>query len=59
MRDNDLRRVCDLLYWHKTGKRNRATRTFKDEFSLIRFAAYAIPILAHHGYIDHAEEDEG
>lgn len=58
MRDKDLRRVAETVYWHRTGQRPQTFQSAKHEWSAIRFMDWALRVLAHEGYVA-AKDDDG
>lgn len=56
MRDKDLRRIAEHVLLHMEKPQAEPIRGNKLAWSYIRFARWAIPILAKHGYIEAEEE---
>lgn len=53
----DIRRISEHVVLHMDKPQNEPMRGSKLPWAYIRFAAWAIPILMHHGYIG-SEGDE-
>ena len=51
IRDRDIRRVAQAIHRHLTTKPTDPFRGRSEEWSAMRFAILAYPILIHHGYI--------